>query len=397
MTSGIRICVEWLLRGSELRLWRYATIEVTDREISEIERGWVSCDIELRSFLAMPPLFNPHVHPLDRAWAGYGLGSTISSLVSPRKGMKYRLLREDMDSGARSIAKALEEFSRECIVNGVVLMGAVAEMGFEGVELLGKYLKAPFIPLPQPPPEEMSDLSSYEALLRRFRSLAMNTLLDLEPHEVEELSRLAEDLRGYVQVHVSETEELYRARDYQRLPKNFVAVHCTYLPSHEFVKVFARCRAVIACPRSNALLLRRLPMYLPTSWRYGLGLGTDNAAWQDPDVLQEARFLVLSLGLDPKKALISATVAAARSLGLIYDGLVEGALPIVLLARVGPCTNPINALVLRGTFRRLLVIGKDVLDPVKDYEKCVNMLNTMLRKNLARLVYAQYLFSIGLE
>jgi len=397
VTSSLRICVEWLLEDTWLRLRRYVSLELTDREISEISEGWSYCDIELRNFVALPPLVNPHTHPMDRAWAGYGLGLPIEKLVSPQGGLKYRLLSEDIESGGTRIARALEEFSRECIVSGVVLIGAVVEMGFRGVEVVKKHLRVPYIALPQPPPEDVGDPSSYEAILRRFRALAMNTILDLEPRDVEELGRVAEEVRGYVQVHVSETEKLYRARDYERVPRSFVAVHCTHLSREEFEKLYARCRSVVACPRSNALLVNKVPQYLSAMWKNALGLGTDNASWLDPDVLQEARFLSLSLKTDPREALFYATVGAARSLGLVYGGLREGEIPIALLARVGPCTNPVNALVLRNTFRRLLAIGKDLMDPVKDYERCVAMLNTMLRKNIARLAHPQYLLSIGLE
>ncbi len=365
MTSSARICVEWAALGPKLSLRRKVVIELSSHRIESIEIGSFNrCDEVFPKHVATPPLFNAHAHPMDRAWAGYGLGLPIESLVSPRRGLKYRLLKKALEEDPELVEQALEEFSLECISSGVVACAAVAEMGGVGVEYLRKHLWVPHIALSQPEPEEVESFESYARLLKRFRALALNTALDLELEELEELRKLATELGAYVQVHVSETERLYRARDFELVEKPFVSIHCTYLSRDELLQHASRVRAVVACPRSNALLVSKQPSYEALAELalrgYATGFGTDNASWQDPDTLSEAAYAARA-GLDPAKALYMATVGGARALGAPYAGLSVGSPPIALVLRVSPSTNPIASAVLRSATPRLLVVGTRVL------------------------------------
>jgi len=360
VTSSRRLCVEWACLGPGLRLARRVAIEFSSRAIESVEQEWRFCDDKLPNHLLTPPLFNAHTHPMDRAWAGYGLGIGISKLVSPRGGIKYRLLRRALDEDPHVLERALETFSLECIRCGVVAVVAVAEMGDEGAELV----RIPSIVAPQPPPSEIGDVESYLKLLRKWRALAMNTALDLEPSELEVVAREAGRVGAYVQVHVSETRRLYESRDFELVRKPMISVHLTHLAKDELLNHATRVRGIIACPRSNALLVSKQPSYKAleelASRGYPAGLGTDNAAWQDPDTLSEASHLARH-GMNPWRALYLATVGSARAMGISYVGIEMGSIPLALVIEAPLAQNPIAAALLR-LGPRSLVAGTRIVD-----------------------------------
>ena len=393
MTSSRRICIEWAVLGPDLKLSRKVVVEISSKRIENIEEGWSYCDDKLDEHILTPPLFNAHTHPMDRAWAGYGLGMDISNLVSPSKGIKYRLLEKALESDPKIIAEALHRFSIECISSGVVAIAAIAEMGREGAELVSKELWVPHILLPQPHPSEIHSLDAHLELLEEFRALAMNTALDLGREELEELLARSRDLGAYVQIHVSETSKLYSKRDFE-LVKNVVSIHCTYLSAAELIEHASRVRAIVACPRSNALLVSRQPSYEAITHLakkgYAVGLGTDNASWQDPSTLEEARFAVRNGLRDARVALYLATIGNARAMGIDYRGIDIASLPIALVHRVSPATNPINALLTRATSTSMIMrtrimhlplrnedTAKKILEELRELMKQVALLNPM--------------------
>ncbi len=154
----MKLRVDFALLGPELKLARDVCIELSPRRIEAIEpRCTETPDLYIASSVAIPPLCNAHTHPMDTAFAEYGEDRELGDLVSLPRGLKYhKLVETDMNT----LIDAVTTYLRRAAENGVVLLGAVAELGSTGVEVFRKVF-SPWIAVdvyPQPHPDRARDL-----------------------------------------------------------------------------------------------------------------------------------------------------------------------------------------------------------------------------------------------
>jgi len=277
-----------------------------------------------RHTVIMPGLCNAHSHLLDMVLPECGEGLALEELVAHPHGLKYRLMLERMGHIADAV-KALRLDS--------VLAATYAE--YQLVEpLRGLHGGTRILVYPQPRTKEREEIIS---VLEEYRAVGLDTVFDVTGF-LEEFSRRVTSLRARVQVHVSETPDLYHARDYEyayEIP-GAVLIHCTLLDAETLAET-AMQKPVVICPTSNATLTGRLPdlSRLLQAWRSGekplLGIGTDNAAWNEPLVSLELRssyLLLRGVGRDVAGLLLyAATIGGHLALGEKYVEAVAASHP----------------------------------------------------------------------
>ncbi len=276
-----------VLRGAELEPIKNACIHVRDGVIESIESVASGCPKGfIRVDVVTPPPANIHVHSADYAFPEIMPDRPLEDLVQPPHGVKHLMLRSlSFESAYRFIKRfyrAAERLGvgllvdfREAQAGGCVAAKKAAEgLWFTEVVVLGRPLRPESARLP-----EACD------------GFGASSPLDYDERVFAELVRSAE----ISSAHVAETLRSRWNNDLERALAAGVRllVHGTHL-SIEDLKIAAQSGASLAlCPRSNAwhgVGLPRLRDVVESGIVYGFG--TDNAAWNPPDVMEEARFLL---------------------------------------------------------------------------------------------------------
>ncbi len=235
----------------------------------------------------LPSLCTGHSHLLDYALAEAGEELGLARLFSQPSGLKYQLL---LSSQPSTLPERLEKLSRVLAGLGVGAVASYAELGCYGGQLLSRALGGSGLVLRLLVQAWWKRLTDYLAAAPRFWGVGLDTVYDLEPSE---LRRLVWHVgAGRVQVHVSETRELYEARDYEVLVEvpGLVVVHATYLgPEH--LGYLLGSSGLVFCPSSELGFEGRMPD--PRLLRglrlegIPVALGVDNAGWNPLDPLYQ--------------------------------------------------------------------------------------------------------------
>ncbi len=391
----MRICVDYALIGTNLDLERNICISIENNRISQIT-GYTSTspDVYIPSSIAIPITANCHAHCLDAALPSIGEDLELELVVSPRRGIKYaEISRCSIDK----LTECAKLYLAHAFRQGVIVVASYAELESLGVEVLARAsssIPVIVVPFPQPCPSDISSVEKYLAILKTMRRLGMNTLLDLEFEDLKELAKAAQHLSAHIHVHVSETERLYRAKDFERALelKPRAAIHCTYLGKEEALELSRVGIWIVPCPRSNTFLVGRVmdpnvfvEVFLETK---RIALGTDNAAWFTPSVLREiehyymvSRVIARDRMLFVKALLYAATIGCFRCLGIEYRGIYENenaAMLIVQVPELRYSYSPLHTLVERLSSSRVIaVFGENIVPletvsmhtPIKGVEK----------------------------
>jgi len=375
----LRIKVDYVFINENLELIENACIDISSSSIINIESNCKDVgDIYFPSSIALPPLCNAHIHILDNALVEYGEDQKLSNLVSLPYGKKYELLKK---LSKDTILKSIKEVLTEALNNGVLFLGALLEFGDEGVQYLRKIESlSPIIKIfPQPPPEQWNNVDAYIEILKKYKSIGMDTLLTLNWDELKLLDHVAREVNGVIKAHVSETLNLFNKRDFERLSllTKVLLVHGTYITSdvyEQYIKV--RNIPWILCLRSNYYHSRYVPdinlIQAHYKHNFPIAIGTDNSSWFTPSVLDEISFAytIYRVMTNDRKLLAylllyASTIGCYKTLGIGYHGLEVGAPPIMLILQ-NPVFNYSHnitiSLVKRGySSEKILIAGEEII------------------------------------
>ena len=328
-------------------------ITIEDGVIVSIERHVEGVD--LRGFIALPPLANMHAHVLDLAIAEEGWDLDIDSVVGEPYGLKYVLLKK---LSRNALSRALESFYNYSLKCGVGLIVEFREFGVKGLELGKGYgVNAYVMAMPSSHDVSIDELSK---LIELSSGFGISSPLYFSDDVLKTMLKLAKAKGKYVFAHIAEVREVRDEGDLEkllRLGNPTAIVHGVWLSGNDVVMLREREIPLILCPRSNRWFLSG-DARLDLIYREGIviGLGTDNAGWVKPDLWRDAEELLLKLrylGInDPKWVLKALTVNAGNILGLRYE-LSEGVKANMLLLRndllmLGSVRNKYLAVVKRG-------------------------------------------------
>jgi len=293
-----------------------------DGLVESIE-GWGSCPSDSVGgswAVALPQPANAHVHSADGAFPEFGPELGLHDLVAPPEGLKYRLL------GSLGHAETVASIARTywaAYARGVGLLADFREGGGAGcVEAqlarasLPKDMDVLVLGTPGPGfPEGCSGLGLSSPL-----DYPLSLVSELAAKHRPSLTHVAEDP---INRAMEDLEIAIAAR--------FTAVvHGTYLSRGDLEALAEAGIGLVMCPRSNMWhSLRPPPVAEALTAGVTLGLGTDNAAWSEPDPWGEAEAALLiarQQGLRDAagKVLEALLIGGYRALGLSPRPIEEG-------------------------------------------------------------------------
>ncbi len=275
------------LVGEELELRRDLCISVSEAGVIESIEPWGSCPQDSSGgswALVVPQPANAHVHSADGAFPEFGTELGLHELVAPPEGLKYRLLTTL--SRGRLVASIARTYWA-AYLRGV---GAVADFregggvgcaaAQEAARSLDRGIDVVVLGSPGP------------SFPQGCAGLGLSSPLDYPEGTVR---LLASSLKPSL-THVAEDPVNWAMGDLEvAIRAGFTAVvHGTYLNASELEALSSSGIGLVMCPRSNLWhSLRPPPVAQAVSAGVRLALGTDNAAWSDPDPWAEAQAALL--------------------------------------------------------------------------------------------------------
>lgn len=283
------------LDGGEVEDAGSTCIEVGNEGVT-ITRG--SCGrlgaLVMKNTVLFPGMCNMHTHIMDAFMPEKLEDLSLRELVSHPSGAKFREL-ERVDE--RHLIGPVMEFigaSLERGVRGIVTYVELASSGWKSVlDRLGRehHMVPKVVPRVQ---AERKDVEDYRRLLAQGLGVGLDTPFDFPAEELRKLVSEAISKGVGAQVHVSEDPDMHRLRDYEiiRGLRGLEAVHLTHADRESILDLAESGVVPVFCPRSNILLVGRVPPLEVVEELYdrklAFGWGTDNAAWVPPDIAGEA-------------------------------------------------------------------------------------------------------------
>lgn len=266
-----------------------------DLRVESVEHG-ASGKLDLRSYLAMPPIANMHVHSMDYMIAEAGWDLDIDTLVGEPYGLKYILLEKMPTSELR---KSIDRFVKLCRSYGIGYLAEFRELGARGL-FLDNGLRSPgHYVLAMPEQGKADDEGYLRELAGMAEGLGISSPLYFREEELRSIFRIADSLHIPVFSHISETKETHDEGDVGKLlaygtPK--AVIHGVWLTDEEIETLAERGTHLIICPRSNMWFLSGTPP-LKAIYESGIhvSIGTDNGGWLEPDIWRDMEVLFYQL------------------------------------------------------------------------------------------------------
>ena len=347
------------------------TITIRDGIIESIERG-AHGNIDLRGYMAMPPLSNMHTHVLDLSIAEEGWDLDIDSVVGEPYGLKYILLRKKSKT---ELLSAINNFIKYSHSIGVGFIAEFRELSIKGLLVDADSRPNGHFVLGMPYRSEGKRVTpdDIRELLKLSEGIGISSPLYFSDDELRTIFRITESLNKPVMSHVSETPETHEEGDLRKLisagrPK--AIVHGVWLSHDEIMLLKDKGIGIVLCPRSNLWFLAGVPK-LKEIYEAGIkvAIGSDNAGWVKPDIWRDAEllyFLMRQRGVNDPKWVLHALVNA-DFVG-INNALVEGNRANILFVKYGgtileSVRNKYVALIKRGGYELIgcLVVDGEVL------------------------------------
>lgn len=341
------INVGYALVGEDFTVIEKASIVIEDGVIKHISKGWISKGITIENGIALPALFNAHVHTGDYAFPEVGLELSLHELVAEPYGLKHRLLRS---TPKHKLIESIKRFIDYEMRIGVLAVADFREGGVEGARIAleaSRNKNIHYLVLGRPSTGNTSELKE---LREHVYGLGLSTPIKYSTSELRIFAKVFDDkLRG---AHVAEvpdnaSRELYMA--VEELKANYI-VHGVYLTREDYITLADKNIGLIICPRAN-------------SW-FGVGqpkideildsgvivaLGTDNSGWIKPDIWREMEYTWNIIRLKGRKdikasdILKMATINPARIFKLQGYGVLEEGYEASLIILDGLGSNMVFA------------------------------------------------------
>ncbi|MDV2482489.1 amidohydrolase family protein [Methanoculleus sp. Wushi-C6] len=293
------------LLGEDLRE-EHVTIVVSGGVITSIEPCSGSSDRWI-----VPAFFNAHTHLGDTVAMDLPVRGSLAELVKPPNGLKHRILaatpRTELVRGMRASIAAM-------VATGTAGFADFREGGPDGVAALR---------------EAAAGLDCRPVILGRQGGERVSDGAGISSvHDVAGAEETVREARGagkLVAFHAGEKnpDDIDEALEFE--PD--LLVHCTHATETQLCRIVDMEIPIVVCPRSNWLLgVAASPAHPPITRILELGgrffLGTDNAMFVQPDLLQEMAFTAAVYRAPPVeilRAAISGAALAGRS-GFIEEG-----------------------------------------------------------------------------
>ncbi|AWR97183.1 amidohydrolase family protein [Acidianus sulfidivorans JP7] len=324
----ITINVRTALLDDELNIENSVHIEINnDGIIQHIGKGYTSNGKTLTfdNGILLPAYSNSHVHTADFSFPEFGIKNTIKELVGDPNSIKYQLFSEIEEN---KLLENIENFIKLSASFGVNTLLDFREQGLKG-SILASKIKAIY-----------KDRINYY-ILGRLEKTEINKnnleilskiadgygISSISSYTIEELKMIRKYFDNkIIAIHVSETlkqnlqNDLEYAIEYLK-PK--IIVHGTNLSTDEILEAKEKNIYLVICPRSNLWFSSGIPKIseIVKDEYNKILIGTDNGAWINPNIMEDAELaLLLSRLQDPlsnySKEILKAITLNAREFGI---------------------------------------------------------------------------------
>ncbi len=365
MSRELVLNVGFMVDGVDLNLHEKSTITVDPGGFTIISSGWSTSGVKLENVIALPPLFNAHIHVGDYAFPEIGIELSLPELVAEPHGLKHRMLKSTpRDRLVESIRRLFDYL----VSIGVLGVADFREGGVDGL-LIGleasKNKPLNYFPLARPTSISREELLT---LKEKAYGLGLSTPIRYKVNELRLMASLFSDkVKG---AHVAEVpdnalKEFMLALE--ELKADYI-VHGTHLGLRELEQLAERGIGLILCPRANSWFGVGVPRVdLVVKLDVLVALGTDNAGWVKPDLWRELEYtwnLIRLKGLrdiDPRKILAMATINPLRIFKVEAKYLVDGGEASFILidgysSNIVYAHNKIASIVKRGGGEHVLAV-----------------------------------------
>ncbi len=357
--------VGFMVDGVDLNLHEKSTITIDPSGSTIISSGWSTSGVKLENVIALPPLFNAHIHVGDYAFPEIGIELSLPELVAEPHGLKHRMLKSTpRDRLVESIRRLFDYL----VSIGVLGVADFREGGVDGL-LVGleasKNKPLNYFPLARP-----TSISREELLTLKEKAYGLGLSTPIR-YKVDELRLMASLFSDKVKgAHVAEVPD-NALKEFtlalEELKADYI-VHGTYLGLRELEQLAERGIGLILCPRANSWFGVGVPRVdLVVKLDVLAALGTDNAGWVKPDLWRELEYtwnLIRLKGLrdiDPRKILAMATINPLRIFKVEAEYLVDGGEASFILidgysSNIVYAHNKIAGIVKRGGGEHVLAV-----------------------------------------
>jgi cytosine/adenosine deaminase-related metal-dependent hydrolase len=326
--------VGFLAYGDDLDLIRNGHVTIRDEFIVEAGRGYVSGPntISLRSVIAIPGIINAHIHIGDSAFKDVGFGLSLRRLVSYPNGLKHSLLAS---TPRRYLVKSMNETLLFLASTGTTVFCDFREGGVDGVNVLREALRNSVIkPVILGRPSR--GIYEVEDLVNCSDGFGIGSVFSYSVSDLEVIREAARRHGKIIAVHVleefSDKDELKLALKHLEPD---ILVHMTYASRSDIAEAKERKLSIIICPRANASFsVGTPPLKQMLDEGVNVALGTDNVAWNSPNMFREMEYVYKhyrAVLKDPKfpraeEIMKMATINAAKALKIDdeYGSIMEG-------------------------------------------------------------------------
>ncbi|MEM1545542.1 MAG: amidohydrolase family protein [Candidatus Methanomethylicia archaeon] len=320
--------------GENLDLISGGHITVEDEYIVEIGRGYVSESntIDLRSTIAIPGIINAHIHTGDSAFKDVGFGLSLRELVSYPNGLKHKLLKS---TSRRQLIKAISKTLLFLASTGTTIFCDFREGGVEGVRILRKAMKNSIVkPVILGRPSR--GIHEVNDLINCSDGFGISSVFNYSVNDLKFIRELAKKHGKIIAAHV--LEEMNDENEFKLALKHLepdILVHMIYASRNNILEAKERKISIVICPRANASFgIGTPPLNLMLNENINIALGTDNVAWNSPNMFREMEYVykhyraMLKNTSFPKaeEILKMVTVNAAKALRISdkYGSIEEG-------------------------------------------------------------------------
>ncbi len=331
------------------------SLEFDEVEITHIARG-ASKD-PLAKGIVLPLFVNPHTHIGD-SFIKENLEGSIEEIVAPPDGLKHRLLEQAKDE---EVVEGMRETLGVMTDAGLSHFVDFREGGVKGVSLLLKAsLEFPVSPIIYGRPSGMEyDRREMEALLKVVDGIGISSATDWQPLELDKIRTHTRSSGKGFAFHASERvrEDIDVVLGHE---PDFL-IHMLEATRSDLERCADANIPIVICPRSNSHYGKAPDLRTMVESGADLMLGTDNAMFSSPSILDEMRFLRQMSKKEPilNPSRIFGMAVSSRKLlkGQPVLALDSGQPPEFLVLEWDG-SNPEKFIVERASEKRITVIAR---------------------------------------
>lgn len=331
---GVSFSVSGAFIGEDLEFVEGPLTIVLNEGVIESVSKSSSGVVDLRGYVAVPPLANMHTHLLDYAILESGWDLDIDSVVGEPYGLKYVLLNT-LD--VESLRLRLSEVVNYIVSEGVGFIAEFRELGVKGLLIdYGRRLPTHYV-LGMPSKHDDVD-AEVTQILSVADGIGISSPHYFKEEDLKKIFNKASTSGKLLHSHISETVDTHEEGDLSKLlkaGKPNAVIHAVWLNDEELDLINNLNIPVVLCLRSNLWFTSGLPK-IRKIYETGVNvsLGTDNAGWVKPDIWRDAELLYFLLryqGInDPRWVLKALTNASPVNIRNFID---EGQQANILFVR----------------------------------------------------------------